>query len=617
MIWRSEHIAKHVLQSEKKIIDKTLYINNINTSDETIHIAIIGGGPKGFYALERLLATLKDVDMTTELEIHVFNSNSFFACGQNYRPDQPDNLLINYAIGNIDAWEVQPAPQIVQKRLDLTDWIKCNKVSHSPEVNPRDFASRELVGYYLIDCFQQVLHAAPEKISIRLITQQINNITELDATYRLHSDEEIFPFVYQSVMLVTGNSYVNPYLDRARQYPHVTCFNSAYPIRDLDRIPDQAEVAIQGYGLTFTDVALHLTEGRGGRFEPHNNELIYIPSGREPFLYPYSRNNLTMVPRCGMLPEEKYELLFFTDDYIAHIKARSQENKISFTKDIRPIIAKEIQYAYYRLAWRDENLTETEIIEKLDGDDQKKHFSIDDLFFPNKYISGTQLEDYHQYMVDHTRYIQEEADRGISESPLMLAVHACRACLLQMTKVYNFCGMDGKSQEYFDKHWFGNMNRLSFGPPTTNSKKIHALLKAGYIRSKFGTLPTVQFNTEGLQLTNGYYTKTFNYHIDGRIAKPNLAQGNHPLYSNLFKSGLAQELINDNYRTGSIAIHPDGRLAGKEKSMIYVYGTPTDGNVLDNDTLSRKSYNFGNTWAQKIANLVTIKYEKEYEHSSR
>ncbi|WP_162305026.1 FAD/NAD(P)-binding protein [Sphingobacterium olei] len=601
MIWQSKHITQHGLKSKKIISDKTIEIKDLRPSPATECIAIVGGGPKGFYALERLLAQLKDAESTTNLEIHIFNTNSFFACGQNYRPDQPDYLLINYAIGNIDAWEVQQAPQIVTQRLNLTEWIKHNKHEQCPEVNPRDFASRELVGYYLMDCLQHVVQVVPKNVSIRLISTQVEDIIESTSTYTLYADNQRLPFAYESILLVTGNSYHNSYLENAQQHAHVTCFNSAYPIRQLDLIPDQADVAIQGYGLTFTDVALHLTEGRGGRFEYQHNELIYIPSGREPILYPYSRNNLMMLPRSGMLPEEKYELIFFTDHYIDSVRQRNRENKISFKKDIAPILQKEIQYAYNRLAREDDGLTEMEVIDKL--------------FFPNKDLDSPQLENYHQYMLEITQYMQEEAAKGISASPFMLAVHACRACLLQMAKVYNFCGMDGKSHEYFDRKWSSNMNRLSFGPPAENSKKIHALLKAGYIQAKYGKLPAFRFNSNGLELFNDYYTKTFQYHIDGRIAKPNLAAANNHLYGNLFKSGMVRELINDSYHTGSIAIHSDGTLIGKENSMLYVYGTPTEGNVLDNDTLSRKSYNFGNIWAHKTASLVTTKYKKQYEHS--
>ena len=62
------------------------------------NIAIVGFGPKGFYAFERLVAQLKARKVKKPIAIHLFNQNEFFAAGNVYRPDQPSYLLMQYQL---------------------------------------------------------------------------------------------------------------------------------------------------------------------------------------------------------------------------------------------------------------------------------------------------------------------------------------------------------------------------------------------------------------------------------------------------------------------------------------------------------------------------------------
>jgi hypothetical protein len=67
---------------------------------------------------------------------------------------------------------------------------------------------------------------------------------------------------------------------------------SAYPLElrlDEQAVPPGSRVGLLGLGLTAIDIALHLTEGRGGRFVASGASgkgrpaaLAYVPSGREP-----------------------------------------------------------------------------------------------------------------------------------------------------------------------------------------------------------------------------------------------------------------------------------------------------------------------------------------------
>lgn len=610
MIWTSKHLQAEQLEIQKSIFAHVIPATKIQIETSKKYVTIVGGGPKGFYALERLLTHLITTYSIEPIEIHWFNTNTYFACGQNYRTDQPDNLLVNYAIGNISAWETESDEQCIADRKNLTDWIRTYKQRGTRKVDERDFASRELVGHYLLDCLYHTMQVVPAHITLHLANESIVDIEDHQDGYRLYSDTAKLPFNYQSLILVTGNNYKNHTFHNEQIPNTLSYFNSAYPIQILDSIPDAAEVAIQGYGLTFIDVALHLTEGRGGEFVYRNDELCYQPSGREVIMYPFSRTNLLMLPRQGTLEGEQYNLEFITDEWIENLP---KDQKPDFQKNVVPVLEREVEYAFYSVLWKEKNLSKMQIIQRLDSDKIEKPFTIYQLFTPNKDLAYIQLTYYHEFITDILYYIISEIKKDPTESPIAQAVQACRASLLQMPKIYNFCGLDGKSQAYFEKTWLGNMNRLSFGPPLTNIEKIYSLMKAGLIQCRYGTLPKLTFNDTGLGITNEVFTKTFTYFIDGRVAKSQLSHSNSVLYDNLFKRGIVTELVNDEYHTGAIVVNPDGTIPGLTERPIYVYGTATEGNVLDNDTLSRKVYNFGNNWAKWTAEQIGKKPHLTYE----
>jgi uncharacterized NAD(P)/FAD-binding protein YdhS len=71
------------------------------------------------------------------------------------------------------------------------------------------------------------------------------------------------------------------------------------PIRSSTstRAPSRrAPVAVAGMGLVGFDVLTALTVGRGGTFEDVGDRKRYVPSGREPTIYLYSRSGCPTAP---------------------------------------------------------------------------------------------------------------------------------------------------------------------------------------------------------------------------------------------------------------------------------------------------------------------------------
>ncbi|MBE8715154.1 FAD/NAD(P)-binding protein [Sphingobacterium hungaricum] len=604
MIWTSEHIDSSCLQNSKALQNLTKTSKDLAAEEKDAHyIAIIGGGPKGFYALERLIANLRKGDLKKKVIVHWFNNNSSFGAGQNYHIDQPNYLLINYCIGNITCWEDPDPLKFIDVYTNLTEWINNNKKVHF-DADPEDFSSRELVGNYLMNAVFETVHYDIPNLEIHLIKSYITDLNKRNTHYVLYSDGEQLLYGYESILLATGHAYSNR---SAKLHEHsinssFSYFPSAYPIRQLDQIPAEAEVAVMGIGLTFIDVMLQLTEGRGGKFIYNNKELEYIPSGNECIIYPFSRNNLPMMPRNAILEHTKYQLKYMTDEWVAGLKAENRQ--IDFEKDILPVYNQEIRYAYYKLFFRDEALTDDELWTKIEQRDESIRLNISRFLNPQMYHRTNDNEDYSAFIFDVSNFVLTEVGHGELKSKLAAAAGACREGLLQIGKLYHFDGFLPASQEKFDRDWYSSLSRMSFGPPLINSQKLFALIKANIIRFKFEEAPELSLTDSGIRLSTPKASHDFAYYIDARIAKGSIKKGNNPLYKNLYERSIIEERFNGNYATDAIAITPEGKLKDKEDWVLTLYGTPTEGNVLDNDSLSRKTHNFGNLWAKETSDLV-------------
>ncbi len=109
-----------------------------------------------------------------------------------------------------------------------------------------------------------------------------------------------------------------------------------------------ADVIALGFGQAFTDLVALVSEGRGGRYETGaDGHVTYHPSGDEPILHVGSRRG---VPYRSKL---EYRLQgppapmprFLDDDAVDRLLATP--HLLQFRRDIYPLVAKEVGWAYY------------------------------------------------------------------------------------------------------------------------------------------------------------------------------------------------------------------------------------------------------------------------------
>jgi hypothetical protein len=174
----------------------------------------------------------------------------------------------------------------------------------------------------------------------------------------------------------------------------------------------------------------------------------------------------------------------------------------------------------------------------------------------------------------------------------------------QFREVYNFGGMTSESYRLFDHNYRSQLNRISYGPPLKNMKKILALLETGILDLGYSKNPVVQWKQNRWTISiTGRIPLDVEIFVDARLPTNGSRANWSPLLKSLQKNELLREFVvtgKESHHTGCPEIDRSGRLVdqnGNNNPDITLYGTLTEGITYDNDSLSRKRNNFASGWA--------------------
>ena len=592
-------------------------------------MAIVGVGPKGLYALERLLARWQQAEGALKLEIHLFEKTGVFGAGEIYHPDQPEYLLMNYPNRNINVWPKEKPEPVVSKTLDFVAWLQNNEHTSQNDIK-NGFSPRRTVGKYLVDSFKELEKQKPKSVQIMKHPAEVLDVQDDGDGYILkyidcENGAERTLKVHE-ILITTGHSSCKGKLGAGEYNGKLegvdkTFVPFVYPVDEkLAVVEKNTTVGIKGLGLTFIDTVLALTEGRGGRFERFTNgSLIYLPSGKEPRkILPFSRSGLPMIPRNAYEGLEPYTPIYFTRENIMANVGRVQ--KISFEEHMLPLLVAEIQYRYYSMVFEKYNLSfypdkdlgslKKQINIFHEQFPQVYRFNFEDLFKSRPFNRSSPVVD----TLTYWRYLINEADLGSTSSVFMAVAMTWGRLSETFNTIYSFAGMTADAHYIFDSQYRSRLNRISYGPPIQNMKKILALVEMGLVDLEFTENPQLVKQDDGW----GIYNKHLNFQkidvlIDARIPTFKSSQNWSSLLSKMHQSGLLRPFRNykgTTYEVGCPDMDRQGRainINGRPLTNISFYGTPTEGITYDNDTLSRSRNNFASQWALNVLENYSVK----------
>ncbi|MGI5347466.1 FAD/NAD(P)-binding protein [Streptomyces sp. CA-250714] len=620
-------------------------------------IAVIGAGPRGLAVLERLCANERAQPSHPRVLVHVVDPAPAGA-GAVWRTGQSRHLLANTVASQITvftdvasriAGPVEPGPSLYAWARSLpappsdgappSDSAPPPDGSPAPDgqateggydaatlaearsLGPDSYPTRALCGRYFADCLRRVIDGAPSHMEIRVHRSRAVAMAD---TYgypggpqgvRLENGTRLNHL--DAVVLAQGHLPTRPTPHEERiaslsRINHLTYFPPANPAdADLDGIPAGKAVLLRGLGLCFFDYLALFTSGRGGVFERVDSELVYRRSGNEPVLYATSRRG---VPFHARGENEKgahgrYLPRLLTADHVAHLRSGAGRERagLSFMRDLRPLIAREVETVYY----------ETLLRRRLSADVAAR-FAARYLTCPDAAACGAVLDayripaserwdwkaladpartrtfadrdDFRAWLLGRLADDVRHAREGNVGGPVKAALDVLRDLRNEVRLAVDHGGLEGLSHRDELERWYTPLNAfLSIGPPPQRIEEMRALLKAGVLELT-GPDTRIRIDTRGPAFvadseTVPGPTLRAEVLIEARLPEPDLRRTADPLLRHLrhtdacapYRIGTAD---GGTYETGGLAVTErpyrlvDAR--GRAHPRRFAYGVPTE-----------------------------------------
>lgn len=598
------------------------------------HITIVGVGPRGLNLLERLSAILPTQGNDTALHLHLVEPG-VLGCGV-HPMDQPPSLLVNTVASQITMYtdeSVKNAGPSLQGP-SLYEWA-CTEGYRYDEasrkyskttgrvIQENDYLPRAVFGTYLKDTAISLLNTLEKHCNISYHRQTAVDIEKINESgFRVTlSDQSI---IFSNYIFLTTGHPQNALTDSEKttlaniarlkpHYPRLSLITEPYPILDITKsIDEQMTVAIEGFGLTSTDIISELTIGKGGQFlKVSHNRLQYQPSGREPKkIVLYSKTGL---PFTGRATNQKgvsgqYKPVFFTVDAIHDLRQKhgiGAKKQLDFEKHVLPLIQLEMRFCYIKTLitnqsqdtahidhflkkWKKSihNAKELECLE-LDEFGETALFNWQDIFDPTYNQTFETEEDYRGWLIRYIKQDIENSIQGNVNNPFKAACDVLRDTRDNIRLIIDHSGLTPQAHRQFMEKYMPVMNRISVGPPKERIIELLALVEIGLVDIFVGRSPRQyldenrgQFIIDNPQNIKHHSPRAVDQVIKARIASTDPTVSLSPLMKSMLNNGLVRPFKNGDFSPGGIDIdrdfHPINTLNQCEKN-IYALGTIVEG----------------------------------------
>ncbi len=527
-------------------------------SDSTapLRVAIVGCGPKGLYALERLLSLARADVQPGALAVDVFEPHPAPGAGPNYDPGQPEYLRMNFAAEMVDMWQSgRPDPD----RLSFTEWRR-----NRDDVSQEAYPPRAHVGRYLLDGFRKIQTSAPGQVLLTMRAEAVSAVRKSPGGWCVAASTER---EYDEILIATGHaSDWDGALAKAPPFG-LDVIPAVFPVEtnlSQEKVPPGSVVSIRGFALTMIDASLALTEGRGGTFrkEPGPLALAYEggPGDVERIL-PYSRTGRPMLAKPDPARAlSSTELDTIAADGRAALAATQEGSRLNLAAAVVVDVA------------------ERSLRSVGGGQDE---VGVVGPRVANA-IEGRSTSTDRSPVEEIERSI--EVGVGVGEPGADWALgHAWRALYPVLVDRLGARGLTDEEWPAF-RHLAAEMERVSFGPPPVNAAKLLALIKCGKV------------DLSGL---NDGPSGEASVVIDAVIPPPGALSAGDLLLRSLVDQGHATV---PPARRG-VELTPDVTcvgLRGKPSHGLGAIGRPTEDWVIGNDTLNRSLHPQAEIWARRV-----------------
>jgi hypothetical protein len=459
--------------------------------NQATRVAIVGCGPFGLCAFERLHATASREDARQRFVVHVVDPHPP-GVGV-YAAELPEYLLLNTACGQIDLFASKisnPELAFASPRPSFFEWLQAEgyrvkeyaladgSVDSRP-VRRSDYLPRRWLGRYLQAVFQTLVRTLPPNLELRVHARRAVRVVALARGERV---------------LFEGGGHLDV------DYAFLTLGHGDAPAEQsqLCELTDSGEravssaltlgtctsTALAGFGLTAIDAIAHVTLGTGGRFVRRDGALHYVPSGREPRLFQFSRSGTAYRTRPHGSGAVERGIGETTSDACALRQLSRARGKLDFRAAILPFVLREMGTAFEAAREATEGRERFDASEEIFG--ECKSFANGAAY--QEFLARSVIED-----IDESR-------RGTAGSAKKAGIESLRGLRELIRDLVDFGGLTGESFRDFRRSFVPNVYRLIVGAPTQKMEEWLALRRAGLLCAPLGPRPRVTRAASGWTL---------------------------------------------------------------------------------------------------------------------
>ena len=515
-----------------------------------LRVALVGLGPKGLYALERLIHLARR-EAPGAIRAEIFEPHPAPGAGPIYDPCQPDYLRMNFAAELIDMW-----PAGAGAGPSFAEWR-----AERPELRNDPYAPRAQVGSYLSEGFRRLLEDATGDVDVALHSEAVEAVRPTAGAWALTAAAE---HEFDEVLVAVGHAWGWDGALAKPTSPPAFFVPTVFPVEENlgpERVPAGANVAMRGFALTMIDAALALTEGRGGRFTGAGPEdLVYEPSGEEVSrIAPSTRTGRPMLAK----PDPAHAIRSAELDALA-AEASSAMSELGRHEGLAGAIGVVGRLASASLA-------------SVSGAGTKRlDERLEDL------ARGRPLRSRLGPAEELERSLLVATAKG-DPGPDWALGHAWREIYPALVRRLGAGGLDASEWPAF-RFLAREMERIAFGPPPVNAAKLLALVRSGRV--------DLSHLCQGLGAEADVV-------VDAVIPAPGALGVHHPVLSGLLRSG--QVRVPPGRR--GLEITADVTCVGADGSRsegLGAIGRPTEDWVIGNDTLNRELHPQPEAWARRV-----------------
>lgn len=578
-------------------------------------IAIVGGGPRGLSALERIIEWSRE-----EQVIQITMFDPYGPGGKVWRDDQPLSLLMNSVTSHVTLFtdETLSTNGPVAKGPNLYEWIQSeaqtfiqnsnleNKLALLEEcgkLGPNDHCSRVFYGLYQKWFYEYVQTRMTEQTSVKFFKNTVRAVKKQDNKFLVYTkaveitvDTVVLALGHQENELIGQEKELAAYASEHRLF-----YSSPKNAADayLKAITENTPVLIRGLGLVFFDYLTLLTSDRGGVFEEQNGELVYYPSGKEPQIIvgsgrgiPYHARGLNQ-KKYG----EEYQPRFLKEKSLNKFKRKGRFSAEQFFE----LLKREVEFAYY-MALLETNYPDinqarfseefirtrgaVSILEKY-GIQKSDFWNWSIVQHPNQTVK--EQDSFQAFILEYLNWDVEQAKKGTISGPFATALDSLKDLRDEVRFMLDQELFSSDDYKKWLLDWFTPLNSfLSIGPPLERIAELNALIKAGIVTLIEPGMEIAMMSGAFIGYSRENPSKKYRTHflIEARLPKTANQFSLNPLVQQLLNDGIANlhqlklsfEAV---YQTGALLVdRKTNQIQSKEGETItglFCYGIPTEG----------------------------------------